>query len=435
MKKMILLLFIVAADYSTFSQIRVEEFDYPVNTFLTQYGYYPHEGGTTNSIKIVSGNLSYTGYPSQGSGNMIQLIRSGQDVHDSIGFVVTSGTIYASMLVNVDSAQTPGDFFFLFGPAPIDTLYRARTLVKRALNGNLSFGINKATEKTSIKYSDSVYSTGITYLLVAAYKIVQGSNNDTVKLWINPPISPNEPPTELISAVSFPNNEDINVGTFAFRQGHDTASAVLKIDGLRIDTTWQDVIIPVELVSLNTSVINNSVELIWSTASERNNMGFDIERKTGQNNFEKIGFVNGKGTTSEFTSYFFVEDNLPAGVHSYRLKQIDFDGSYKYSKVVEAEIEAPSVSELKQNYPNPFNPSTSISFNLAVESKVSIKVYNLAGEEMAEIVKSDFQAGIHNINFNTAQYGLNSGVYFYKIVANSIDGRNFSSVKKMILIK
>jgi len=193
-----------------------------------------------------------------------------------------------------------------------------------------------------------------------------------------------------------------------------------------------DYIIPVELASFTASVNEKVVTLNWVTASEINNSGFQVERKsTGE--YETIGFVPGFGTTTETKSYSFSDANLNVGTYSYRLKQIDFDGTSEYSDVVEVDVTVPDVFALEQNYPNPFNPSTQIDFSLAADSKVTLNVFSLLGEKVATIVNSNLAAGSHQVDFNAAN--LNSGVYFYRIEAIGIDGTNFTNVKKMILTK
>lgn len=191
-------------------------------------------------------------------------------------------------------------------------------------------------------------------------------------------------------------------------------------------------IVPVELTSFSAAAKNNIVELKWTTASETNNQGFEVQRNSG-NGFVTIGFVGGFGTTTEIKNYNFIDKNINTGSYSYRLKQIDFDGTFEYSKVINVEVKAPVEFGLDQNFPNPFNPSTSISFSLAVDSKVKINVYNLLGQQVAALINSELTAGKHDITFDASD--LNSGVYFYKIEANGNDGQNFISTKKMILTK
>jgi hypothetical protein len=190
--------------------------------------------------------------------------------------------------------------------------------------------------------------------------------------------------------------------------------------------------IPVELTSFTASVSNNDVILNWATATEKNNQGFEVQRNNG-NGFVTIGFVRGNGTTTQPQSYTFVDKKLNAGTYSYRLKQIDLDGTFDYSNTIEVEVSNPQEFSLHQNFPNPFNPSTLISFNLAVDSKVSLKLFNILGQEIKTLLNTTLPSGYHQVNF-TAD-GLNTGVYFYKLEASGIDGTNFSSVKKMILSK
>jgi len=186
--------------------------------------------------------------------------------------------------------------------------------------------------------------------------------------------------------------------------------------------------IPVELTSFTASLVNGTTTLSWITASELNNLGFDIEKSYDKEKYEKIGFVPGYGTTTESKSYNYSLSNLPSQKTYYRLKQVDFDGTFEYSSSVEVEGVTPSEFVLKQNYPNPFNPSTKIGFTLPTESNVKISIYNLIGQKVAEVVNSKFNAGKHSVDFNASN--LSSGIYFYKIEAGS-----FTSVKKMQLLK
>ncbi|NNG27218.1 MAG: T9SS type A sorting domain-containing protein [Ignavibacteriaceae bacterium] len=204
------------------------------------------------------------------------------------------------------------------------------------------------------------------------------------------------------------------------------------LDAAEVAATWNITIIPVELTSFTASVNDNDVTLNWVTASEINNSGFQVERKSiGE--YEAIGFVPGYGTTTETKAYSFSDANLTAGTYSYRLKQIDYDGTFEYSDPVEVEIVIPDVYSLHQNYPNPFNPTTNIIFTLATNAKVTLKVFDILGQEVLTLVNKDLTAGVHTYNFDAV--GFNSGVYFYRIEANGIDGTNFTNVKKMILLK
>jgi hypothetical protein len=191
-------------------------------------------------------------------------------------------------------------------------------------------------------------------------------------------------------------------------------------------------IVPVELTSFTANVSEGLVELSWITATETNNQGFEVQRSAG-GEFETIAFVEGHGTTTEIQAYSYTDRSVAVGSYSYRLKQVDFDGSFEYSDVVEADVPAPDIFALDQNYPNPFNPSTKIAFRLAVDSKVSLKIFDVLGQEVATLVNTNLVAGGHNVNFDASS--LNSGVYLYRIEATGIDGTNFVDVKKMILTK
>ncbi|NUN10601.1 MAG: T9SS type A sorting domain-containing protein [Ignavibacteriaceae bacterium] len=190
--------------------------------------------------------------------------------------------------------------------------------------------------------------------------------------------------------------------------------------------------VPVELTSFKANTVGNNVTLNWSTATETNNRGFEIQRKSGSD-FVTVGFVSGKGTTTETQNYSYTDKVDQFGAVSYRLKQIDFDGTYAYSSVVETEILKPATFEMAQNYPNPFNPSTNIKFGLAADSKVSLKVFNILGQEVATLVNASMTAGNHTVKFDASS--LQSGIYFARIDASGVDGTNFSAIKKMTLTK
>ena len=190
--------------------------------------------------------------------------------------------------------------------------------------------------------------------------------------------------------------------------------------------------VPVELTSFVASVNESNVSLSWSTATELNNSGLQVERSNGSA-YEVVGFVAGHGTTTDIQNYNFVDQNVVAGSYNYRLKQVDFDGRFEYSNTIEVEVLGVKEFALNQNYPNPFNPSTTINFSLAVDSKVSLKIFDVLGQEVATLLNGQLAAGSQKVSFDASS--LNSGVYFYRIDADGVDGQKFSSTKKMILTK
>ncbi len=186
---------------------------------------------------------------------------------------------------------------------------------------------------------------------------------------------------------------------------------------------------PVELTTFTASAIDNSVELYWESATEINNLGYEIERTiNNDNNWTKIGFVDGNGTTSEKRSYNYIDKNPVGGtVFNYRLKQIDNDGSYTYYDAVEVHF-LPTEYSLLQNFPNPFNPTTKIRFSVVETQNVKLKIFNALGEEVETVINKEFNPGYHEIDFSGSS--LASGMYIYQLEAGS-----FTDARKMMLLK
>jgi len=202
-------------------------------------------------------------------------------------------------------------------------------------------------------------------------------------------------------------------------------------DGSGVWTRPLTEVLPVELVSFNVTSGDKTAAISWSTATEVNNYGFEVERRfVGEEKLKwaKIAFVQGAGSSSSPKQYSFTDQPLAAGHYAYRLKQIDSDGSFKYSQTVEAVIETPKLFLLGQNYPNPFNPSTTITFDLPMKSLVTLKVFDLMGREVATIVSGELSAGNHTRQWNAAN--MSSGIYFYRLQAGSS-----IATKKLVLLK
>ena len=205
---------------------------------------------------------------------------------------------------------------------------------------------------------------------------------------------------------------------------------------------------PVELVSFTANEKdNNEILLTWETSTEVNNFGFEIQRRFAQdssdndNKWEKVAFIEGQGTSNTSHRYTYTDNVNKSGKYIYRLKQIDLDGGYAYSKKVEVVVGAPTKFELFQNYPNPFNPTTTIKYsipfivetqNFASLQTVTLIVYDALGREVATLVNKKQKPGRYSVQFNatTASGGLPSGIYFYTLRAG-----NFVQTRKMILLK
>ena len=210
---------------------------------------------------------------------------------------------------------------------------------------------------------------------------------------------------------------------------------MVKVTGIENTTqklTFEDIgqgtPLPVELVSFSAIVNQNKVTLVWSTATEVDNYGFDIERLSSSTAWNKVGFIIGSGTSNSTRSYSFIDMPKDGSKFHYRLKQIDKNGNFKYSDIVDVAIGIPASFELKQNYPNPFNPSTKIVYNLPVDGVVKLLVYDIMGKEVVTLVNENKKAGRYEAAFDGNR--LTSGVYFCKMSA-----KNFTSSIKMLFIK
>jgi photosystem II stability/assembly factor-like uncharacterized protein len=220
-------------------------------------------------------------------------------------------------------------------------------------------------------------------------------------------------------------NNITNYGARIAVQGNDTTSVfVVGSSGMVLKNA--NFLVPVELTSFSSSVNGNRVTLSWVTATETNNSGFAVERSS-DGNFEQRGYVQGSGTTTAVSSYSYSED-IKTGRYIYRLKQIDYDGSFSYSDEISVEISAPYEYTLEQNYPNPFNPSTSIKYQIPAEGFVTINIYDINGGKISSLINQVQKAGRYEIIFDASDFS--SGIYFYKMASGS-----YTSVRKMILVK
>ena len=279
------------------------------------------------------------------------------------------------------------------------------------------------------------------------------SSGDSLKFWARKFFNSNYPPDSLHILVSTTDTAVTSFTTLltaynvnAFPYGWTTQYAVglsslagmnvyiafkhfdVNGNGLLIDDVTIDLPVPVELTSFTALVNESDVTLSWITATELNNSGFYVERRNGNESWYILGFVEGHGTTTEKQNYTFLDKNVVSGFYNYRLKQIDTDGSFEYSNEIEVDLEIPINFNLSQNYPNPFNPSTKIIYSIPEKSIVSLKVFDLLGGEVAQLVNGEIEAGNYELNFDAAN--LPNGVYFYRLKTG-----DFMKTRKMILLK
>lgn len=200
--------------------------------------------------------------------------------------------------------------------------------------------------------------------------------------------------------------------------------------------------LPVEMCSFNAQILKRDIQLNWVTCTELNNMGFDVERRAfdprtnDYSQWVKTGFVEGRGTTNEQQTYKYTDHRLSTGRYQYRLKQVDFNGNYEYHSLnspAELVVGVPGNADLFQNYPNPSNPTSKVDFQIPFAGRVSLKVYDIAGKEVASLVDANMEGGYYTAEFNGSS--LASGVYFYRLIAVDGSGNNFSKTMKLILVK
>jgi hypothetical protein len=258
---------------------------------------------------------------------------------------------------------------------------------------------------------------------LSKHEIFKGITADNGATWTWIPITQNSTVDNLRPIVpEWGNNKTALIW---FRGTYNSAQNInAEVVGILID---ENSTVPVELVDFTANVISNSVILNWQTKTETNNSGFEIERND-KGLWNKIGFVSGKGTTTYASEYSFIDNAAYGCKLEYRLKQIDFDGSFAYSKIIEVKLNKIIDFEINQNFPNPFNPTTTISYSIAEESFIQLKIFDVLGKEIKTLVNEKMPVGKYKIDFNAGE--LNSGIYFYRIQA-----RDFIQSKKMILIK
>lgn len=199
-----------------------------------------------------------------------------------------------------------------------------------------------------------------------------------------------------------------------------------------------DFSIPVELIAFSVNEVDKKVVLNWKTATETNNSHFEIERKFKNQDWEKLGVVAGSGTITEFRNYFY-EDDFSAilynGTVLYRLKQVDYNGTFEYSEIIAIDVEyIPTEISISQNYPNPFNPETTIKYWLNVEANTRITVYNSLGQQIEELQSLLQNPGTYSVTWNAVNYA--SGIYFYSFeVKDQAEKLLHREMKKIILLK
>ena len=419
-----------------------------VGTRLYIGGYFTTIGGTGRNylaaVDVHDGTPNVWN-PNLNSGVFV-IAYSGSKVFVSGGFTLVGATTrnYAAAFDTVTDALTAWD------PAP-DNYCRAMAVQgSRVYLGGSYFNVNSQPMK-SLSAVDTATGTlvpGFDAHFTLAYDVNAIAAADT-QIIIGGNFGAINGKTR--SALAYLNASTGAVSSWGSNINNDVGSGVVYAIALELNTIFVGgqiaslmyypqstfgvmtdptiTVLPVELTTFSAGINQGNAVLLWHTATEVNNYGFEVQRRTiNAPEWNRIGFVGGAGTSNSPRTYSFVDKNPPAGAYGYRLKQIDRNGSFSYSEVLEVSVNVPGKLALSQNYPNPFNPSTTVSFSIPFKSVISLKVFDLLGKEVATIYSGELSPGNYTRQWNASD--LTSGVYFYRIQAGS-----FSQTKKLVLLK
>ena len=389
-------------------------------------------------VKITGPTVWYDGIITKGVGNYYQLVVYDNKLAAEIKGSGTNSLITGTTLLN------DGNWHHL-----AMVLDRSATNIKLFIDGNEEANAN------NVVYGRDVDDTGSLLIGVDREKNRHlPASIDEVRIW-NVARTQSEIQSNMNNVGLSPSTSGL-VAYYHFDQGTangDNTGITTLIDatsnnlngtlnnfaltGTTSNFTLNDNPLPVELTTFTTKVNIKNIELNWETATEVNNYGFEIERseksKVKSEKWKKIGFVNGHGNSNSSKYYSYRDNEVTSGIYKYRLKQIDIDGQFEYSDVVEADLGLPTEFNLAQNYPNPFNPSTVIEYNIPADvksetSNVKLIVYDALGSKVVTLVNQFQDAGNYKVAFDASNFS--NGVYYYTLSAG-----NFISTKKMILMK
>jgi hypothetical protein len=392
MKKIFTLLFLSTVSVIGFGQrLMTENFDYSTGGLTTagtanvSGGNWVTNTGTGNFLQVTAGNLSYPNYitsPAPGS-NKLSTVATSSSAEDTYrAFAAqTSGTVYGSVLVSVNDISTllantdaNGDYHIAFLPTASTSTYTDRVSFRKGTAANtFNIGIRShTTTPMTTAWAPADYTTG-TYLIIFSYTFVAGASNDVVKLWVNPAYSATEP-AALVTTDFTGGTEPADISRVAIRQGTTTPGT--DIDAIKVSTSWSDVALPLNLLSFNAALNNNTVNLSWATTNEVNTAGFEIQRSANGKDFNTISVVSAKGALFA-NNYTLVDEKAFGGTNYYRLKMSDKDGSFRYSQIVTVKTKSVGVGV----YPNPVKSELTIQHEAGIKG-ASISIVNFEGKQV-----------------------------------------------------
>ncbi len=323
------------------------------NDTLTSNGWVVTAANTTNVIRSSESGLSFSGYVSGGSGNAALVKNTGQDIYREFS-PVSSGSAYCGFLANIITANTTGDYFFALLPNNSTSNLTGRLYIRNyaADTNYFQVAISKSTEATV--YAPDTFPKRQTLLFMVKYTLnTTTTTDDSIRLYIS---KAGVPATEPANAIAYPVNptqtDAPNIARVVLRQGTAGNAPTLVIDGLRVGHTWNDAPLPVKWSDFTVTAGKELNMVKWSTAAETNNSHFIIERSNDGDHFDYAGTVKGKGHSTQLLSYSYADNHPKNGNNYYRIKQVDLNGNFIYSKTSGNQFAKPNTdNNTKPVYP------------------------------------------------------------------------------------
>ncbi len=368
---------------------------------------------TSTSLGYLAFNVPYSSYTWEDMDGKTARITIAADHAASLGIIVvnSAGNEGYNSEHNTLDAPADGDSVFTIGAVTSSGIRWGFSSVGPTVDGRIKPDL--------MAMGSSVYAAGTSSL--TSYGTVSGTSYSC-------PLAAGCAALLLSYQPSLAPMEVLNL----FRQTASQSNSPDNLMGWGIINTYDALqltpVVSVELTSFKGNYTNGSVYLQWFTSAEANNYGFEIQKRYDNTQFEKIGFVYGFGSTTEENNYSFTDNDLQSYRIYYRLKQIDFNGNFKFSDVVMIEDAVLNEFQLYRNYPNPFNPSTTIKYSLPRQSRIKIALYNILGNLVETLFDGEQTAGIHQLILNAKD--LSSGVYFV-----SMEADHFNKSIKISLVK
>ncbi|MCH7517297.1 MAG: S8 family serine peptidase, partial [Bacteroidetes bacterium] len=322
---------------------------------------------TTTSLSYLDYDPPFTSYTWEDMDGNTALITIAADLAVKLGIVVVNSASNSGFNPDHNTLGAPadGDSVITVGAVTSSGDRAGFSSVGPTVDGRIKpdlmamgSGVYYATSSSSSSYGNRSVGTSFSCPILAGAA--------ALLLSVDPTLTPMEVLDLLRQTASQSNNPD-NL------MGWGIINTLAAIDLIAV---------PVELTLFSGKYINGSVLLEWSTATDTNNYGFEIQKRYENTSFEKIGFIPGNETTTKGMQYSFIDNDLLAGRIYYRLKQLDLDGGFAFSNEIIVEITPLSDYQLFQNYPNPFNPNTIIKYSVLLQSKIKIALYDIIGKEV-----------------------------------------------------